>query len=70
MQGMGIGKKLIEHVVDLSRQSNILNLQLNVNRFNNAVHFYKSQGFEILYEENIDIGNGYLMEDFVMRLAI
>jgi len=70
MQGLGIGKKLIELVIDLSIQSNISALQLNVNRFNNAVHFYKSQGFEILYEENIDIGNGYLMEDFVMRLSI
>ena len=70
MQGMGIGKKLIDHVIDLSIQSNISALLLNVNRFNNAVHFYKSQGFEILYEENIDIGNGYLMEDFVMRLPI
>lgn len=70
MQGMGIGKKLIDHVIDLSVQSNISALLLNVNRFNNAVHFYKSQGFEILHEENIDIGNGYLMEDFVMRLSI
>ena len=67
-QGLGIGKKLIEYVKELSIQSEMKGLLLNVNRFNKAVDFYKAIGFNIVFEENIDIGNGYLMEDFVMRL--
>ena len=45
-------------------------LFLNVNRFNKAQYFYKKLGFEVAYEEDIEIGNGYLMEDFVMEKKI
>lgn len=69
-QGTGIGKKLIEYVKELSIQSEMEGLLLNVNRFNKAVDFYKAIGFNILFEENIDIGDGYLMEDFVMKLNL
>lgn len=69
-QGLGIGKKLIEFIRANALQSKMKGLLLNVNRFNKAVDFYKAIGFEILFEENIDIGNGYLMEDFVMKLEL
>ena len=45
-------------------------INLNVNRFNKAVDFYKNKGFQIVKEETIDIGKGYLMEDFVMELEL
>lgn len=69
-QGLGIGKKLIEYVKELSIQSEMEGLLLNVNRFNKAVDFYKAIGFYIVFEENIDIGNGFLMEDYVMKLNL
>ena len=69
-QGLGVGKKMIEFVRKLSIQHEITALLLNVNRFNKAVFFYEALGFNHLYEENIDIGNGYLMEDYVMQLDI
>jgi GNAT superfamily N-acetyltransferase len=69
-QGNGIGKKLIEFVKKNAIQSDIEGLLLNVNRFNKAVDFYKAIGFRVLYEEDIDIGNGYLMEDYVMQLKL
>lgn len=69
-QGLGIGKKLIEYVKELSIQSEMEGLLLNVNRFNKAVDFYNAIGFYIVFEENIDIGNGFLMEDYVMKLDL
>ena len=30
-------------------------------------YFYKKLGFEVAYEEDIEIGNGYLMEDYKME---
>jgi ribosomal protein S18 acetylase RimI-like enzyme len=69
-QGLGIGKKLIEFVKKSAIQSEMDGLLLNVNRFNKAVDFYKAIGFNIIFEENIDIGNGYLMEDYVMKLDL
>lgn len=66
-QGKGIGKKVIDEIGKLASDNNSTALVLNVNRFNSALGFYKKIGFEIVDEVNIDIGNGYLMEDYVME---
>lgn len=69
-QGKGVGKRLLQKAIKVAKEKSISNVFLNVNRFNKAVGFYEKMGFEILYEENIDIGNGYLMEDYVMNLEL
>ncbi|GGF15740.1 GNAT family N-acetyltransferase [Flavobacterium limi] len=66
-QGKGIGKKVIEEIQKLALENHSTSLSLNVNRFNSALSFYKKIGFQIIGEVNIDIGNGYLMEDYVME---
>lgn len=66
-QGKGIGKKVIEEIKKMALENYSRSLSLNVNRFNQALHFYKKIGFEIIDEVNIDIGKGYLMEDYVME---
>lgn len=70
LQGKGIGRKLVDKAVELAMTSNIDRILLNVNRYNKAVEFYKHIGFSILYEDNIDIGNDYWMEDYVMELTL
>jgi diamine N-acetyltransferase len=65
-QGRGIGKKVIEEIEKLALENHSTALSLNVNRFNSALGFYKKIGFEIIDEVNIDIGSGFLMEDYVM----
>ncbi len=69
-QGKGIGKLLIEKVIGLAKENQSEVISLNVNKFNNAVTFYKKLGFEIVGEEDIEIGKGYLMEDFKMELKL
>jgi len=69
-QGSGLGKKLIQIAIDNASIRNISEIVLNVNRFNKAVTFYQHLGFSISYEENIDIGNGFWMEDYVMTLKV
>lgn len=66
-QGKGIGKKVIEAVEKLALEQHSKALSLNVNRFNTALHFYQKMGFQMMEEVNIDIGNGYLMEDYIMQ---
>jgi len=66
-QGKGIGKKVIDEIGKLASENNSAALLLNVNRFNSALGFYKKIGFEVIDEVNIEIGNGYLMEDYVME---
>jgi ribosomal protein S18 acetylase RimI-like enzyme len=66
-QGKGIGKIVIEEIEKLAVENNSTALSLNVNRFNNALRFYQKLGFEVTDEVDIEIGNGYLMEDYVME---
>lgn len=66
MQGKGYGRLLMNEVESAAKVYGSKKLKLNVNRFNNAIEFYRAAGFEVESEEDIDIGNGYLMEDYVM----
>lgn len=68
LQGKHLGKQLLTYIISQIKQSGATSLQLNVNRFNKALHFYEKQGFKIIREEDIDIGAGYFMNDYVMEL--
>lgn len=70
-QGKGIGKKLILEVADRARKAGQKSLLLNVNKYNQtAIEFYNRIGFQEIYKEVIDIGNGYVMDDVVMELTL
>ena len=70
LQGSGIGQQLIHQAIVSAEVHNNNSVILNVNRFNKAVTFYQKLGFTILKEEDISIGNGFLMEDYVMQLEV
>ncbi|RYG27172.1 MAG: GNAT family N-acetyltransferase [Chitinophagaceae bacterium] len=65
-QGLKAGSKLIKNVIASCIADGAEQITLNVNRFNHARHFYEKLGFETVSEVDIEIGQGYLMEDFVM----
>jgi diamine N-acetyltransferase len=69
-QGKGVGKLLMNEVVKIAKLHGSSVLSLNVNRNNKAVDFYEKIGFEKAGTEDIDIGNGFLMEDFIMEKKI
>lgn len=66
-QGRGAGRLLISKIEDAAKRNGNSKVTLNVNRYNNAVNFYLKNGFFKAGEEDINIGNGYLMEDFIME---
>lgn len=69
-QGKGIGKTLIDFISNEAKARHQKGLILNVNKNNIAIRFYERIGFEISLEEVIDIGNGYVMDDYVMEKPI
>lgn len=69
-QGTGAGKLLMDEVIKRTARAGNKNLLLNVNRENPALGFYKKKGFEIIKTEDIDIGNGFFMNDYVMERKI
>lgn len=64
--GTGAGKRLLQHVVRYAANEGDKVIELNVNKRNKAIGFYEHQGFRIVREEVIDIGQGYVMDDYVM----
>ncbi len=70
LQGKGLGKMLLEFILKQITPLGATDLELNVNRHNKARHFYEKVGFNIVREEDIDIGNGFFMNDYVMNLPL
>lgn len=69
-QGKGAGRILLSKIEDIARRNGNTIISLNVNRFNQAIHFYEKTGFVKTGQEDINIGNGYLMEDYIMQKHI
>ncbi|MBC7849840.1 MAG: GNAT family N-acetyltransferase [Chitinophagaceae bacterium] len=66
-QGKGLGKALLDKVETAVRLEGGNSLLLNVKRDNIAIRFYEKCGFVIAKEEDVDIGNSYFMNDYVME---
>ena len=66
-QGKGVGKLLIQEIEKKAKENHDQSISLNVNRFNKAYLFYLKNGFQVITEENLEIGSGYFMEDYKME---
>lgn len=66
-QGKSIGRLLIEYIIQTIKKENAASLLLNVNRDNKAKDMYEKIGFTVIGEEDIDIGEGYFMNDYIME---
>lgn len=72
-QGRGIGQKLFQTVVDHVRgevSSCNARIELNVNKFNSSVNFYRHLGMRVLLEEDFPIGAGFYKTDYIMGLDL
>jgi diamine N-acetyltransferase len=68
-QGRDFGRLLLQHIEQEARQRGASYLILNVNRYNKARSFYEKQGFSIIREEDIPVGD-FWMNDYVMQKAL
>jgi len=66
-QGKGIGRQLIDFIANIALKNQNTALFLTVNKNNNAKYFYLKNGFEITQEAVFDIGNGFIMDDYIME---
>lgn len=66
-QGRGTGSFTIDQVIAEILPRGATALRLNVNRHNKAKGFYERLGFAVIAEQKIDIGSGYVMDDFIME---
>lgn len=68
--GKGVGFQLLIEAKKFALNNNMESISLQVNRNNNALNFYLRNGFEIIDEQDFDIGGGYFMNDYVMKLNL
>ncbi|MES2432013.1 MAG: GNAT family N-acetyltransferase [Bacteroidota bacterium] len=66
----GVGRALVDHIINEIKPLGATQLELNVNRKNNAVSFYQKLGFIILREELLDLGQDYYMDDYIMTVDL
>jgi diamine N-acetyltransferase len=69
-QKTGLGRYLIEKAFEICCElagNKPYSVELNVNRYNKAVTFYQKMGMYIKTEGDFAIGNGYYMNDYIMR---
>jgi ribosomal protein S18 acetylase RimI-like enzyme len=67
-QGTGAGIALLNKCIEVAKASGSSSLFLQVNKQNSAYSFYLKYGFIKELEFKFDIGNGFFMDDYVMRL--
>jgi diamine N-acetyltransferase len=61
---------LVNHVASAAKAAGAGFLELNVNRKNPTVGFYKKIGFVVQKEICEGIGNGYFVDDYIMVLPL
>lgn len=65
--GRGLGGRMLRHVEAQARAHGRGTLYLTVNKGNaDAIAMYRASGFTVREEAVFDIGNGYVMDDYVM----
>lgn len=65
-QGTGAGKTLLQAIEKEALLKHSSHLHLNVNKANPAVQFYFKHDFIVERETVLDIGNGFVMDDYIM----
>ena len=70
-RGKGIGKYMFQKFVEICKMRNLKKIWLTCNRNNaGALAFYEHIGFSKVREEVTDIGEGYVMDDFILEYAL
>ena len=70
-QRQGLGNTLLQAIQAWARQQQAHRLWLQVNRGNtHAIAAYQKYGFSIIESRVFDIGNGFVMDDYVMEQAL
>ena len=68
VRGRGLGRELLANIESLCLKMDIERLWLTVNRHNSGpISAYQKMGFSKTDEVVMDIGGGYVMDDFIME---
>ncbi|MGB7755829.1 MAG: GNAT family N-acetyltransferase [Salinisphaera sp.] len=70
-RNLRVGRRLVERAASQAREFGATILRLRVNRHNaESITAYQRIGFAIECEDVKDIGNGFVMDDYVMAMPV
>ncbi|NLZ45836.1 MAG: GNAT family N-acetyltransferase [Clostridiales bacterium] len=70
-RGNGYARKAFEFIKDYAKENNLSSVWLTVNKHNDStIAIYKKFGMEITKELVSDIGNGFVMDDYIFTYAL
>jgi GNAT superfamily N-acetyltransferase len=69
-RGTGLGRQAMSFVEELARLRELKSIWLTVNKGNPSVQIYEKLGFAGEKSIVMDIGNGFVMDDYVMRKVL
>jgi len=70
-RGKGYASHAMKQLVEMSIERKLAAIWLTVNRYNHdTIAIYEKKGFKTVREQVADIGNGYVMDDFIMEKEI
>ncbi len=61
---------MVDFIVGKARNASLGSVELNVNKYNDAILAYERLGFRRVRAEKNDIGSGYFMDDYVYVLNV
>ncbi|MBE5961694.1 MAG: GNAT family N-acetyltransferase [Lachnospiraceae bacterium] len=68
-RGNGYASKTFSFLKQECKKSGLKGIYLTVNRYNDStIAIYKKTGFQTIRTQVTDIGNGFVMDDYVMEL--
>ena len=70
-RGMKIGSYMFQKLIEICKMRQLQTISLTCNKNNtNTIEIYKHWGFNIKEKTITDIGNGYVMDDYIMEYAV
>lgn len=67
----GIGKQAFEEIKRICEKLGYTKIRLTVNKYNqNTIDAYLKYGFKVIDEDVTDIGQGFVMDDYIMEYKI
>lgn len=70
-RGKGIASEMLSRVFSEAEKAGKTSVYLTVNKYNDhAVSVYRKKGFEIIDSVVTDIGNGFVMDDYIMEYRL
>ena len=71
LRSRGYGKRCMDFIMDQAAAKKLKNIELTVNKYNiRSIEVYKKLGFHTIGSLVMDIGGGFVMDDFVLRKKV